>query len=67
MSRVGVRVTTATLPTGGSLPDPDCWVRRVDADPTGYRSRVEYRPGERLPVPYAGTDLAVDDLIVAGP
>jgi len=125
LPRSGVRVTTATLPTGESLPDPDCWVRRADADPigtvgsrlstwdaadvllvvevadetmiqdlnvkaklygqagypvywvvtqetvyehtgptsTGYRTRVEYHRGERVPVGYAGMDLAVDDLI----
>lgn len=125
LPRSGVRITTATLPTGESLPDPDCWVRRADAEPagligsrlsvwvptdvllvvevsdetmlydleikaklygqggystywvvtkhaiyehtmptpTGYRTRVEYRPGERIPVRYAGVDLAVDDLI----
>lgn len=125
LPRSGVRVTTATLPTGGSLPDPDCWVRKAAAEPvgmvgstlsvwsaddvllvvevadetliqdlnvkaslygragypaywvvsreaiyehtaplaTGYRTRVEYRRGERIPVPYAATDLSVDDLI----
>jgi Putative restriction endonuclease len=125
LPRSEVRVTTSTLPTGASLPDPDCWVRRADARPTGqigtrlstwdphdvllvvevadettiqdlnikaalygqagyptywvltqhaiyehtgpiatgYRTRVEYLPGERIPVPYATTDLAVDDLI----
>jgi Uma2 family endonuclease len=125
LPRSGVRVTTATLPTGGSLPDPDCWVRRADAEPvgtvgsrlsiwsasdvllvievadettiqdlnvkaklygqagypvywvvtqdaiyehtgpisTGYRTRVEYLHGEHISVPYAGTDLAVDELI----
>lgn len=125
LPRSGVRVTTATLPTGESLPDPDCWVRRAEAapigtvgsrltvwdpsdvllvvevsddtvlhdlnvktrlygqagypvywvvtqdviyehtvpTPRGYRTRVEYRPGERIPVGYAGTDLAVDDVI----
>lgn len=125
LPRSGVRVTTGTLPTGESLPDPDCWVRRADADAigtvgsrlsvwtpadvllvvevaddtmiqdldvkaklygqagyavywvitqeavyehgepssTGYRTRVEYRQGERIPVPYAGSDLAIDDLI----
>jgi Uma2 family endonuclease len=31
--------------------------------PSGYRTRVEYRPGERIPVRYAGTDLAVGELI----
>jgi Putative restriction endonuclease len=29
----GVRVTTATLPVGDSLPDPDCWVLRRGAQP----------------------------------
>jgi Uma2 family endonuclease len=129
LPRSDVRVTTATLPTGGSLPDPDCWVRRIDADPigtlgsklsiwdaadvllvvevadettiqdlnvkaklygqagyplywvvtqeaiyehtgpisTGYRTRVEYRHGERIRVPYAAMDLAVDDLIATLP
>jgi hypothetical protein len=129
LPRSGVRVTTATLPTGGSLPDPDCWVRRADAVPigtvgsrlliwnppdvllvvevvdettiqdlnvkaklygqagypvywvvtqeaiyehtepipTGYRTRVEYRHGERIPVLYAATGLAVDDLIASRP
>ena len=122
-------MTTATLPTGGSLPDPDCWVRRAEADPigaigsrlsvwgasdvllvvevadettiqdlnvkaklygqagypvywvitqeaiyehtgpisTGYRTRVEYLHGERIPVPYASTELAVDELIASNP
>ena len=125
LPRSGARVTTATLPTGESLPDPDCWVRRADASPigtvgsrlsvwepsdvllvvevadetliqdlnvkaklygqagypvywvvtheaiyehtgpisTGYRTRVGHLRGERIPVPYMGTDLAIDDLI----
>jgi Putative restriction endonuclease len=129
LPRTGVRVTTATLPTGESLPDPDCWVRRADADPigtlgsrlsrwdpadvllvvevaddtmiqdlnvkaklygqagypvywvvtqeavyehtgpipTGYRTRVEYRHGERIPVKYARMDLAIDDRIASPP
>ncbi|MFD6463740.1 Uma2 family endonuclease [Streptomyces roseolus] len=29
----GFRVTTATLPTAGSLPDPDCWVLHAEAEP----------------------------------
>jgi hypothetical protein len=125
LPRSGAQVTTATLPTGESLPDPDCWVRRAGAgpigtigtrlsvwdandvllvvevaddtaiqdlnvktrlygqagyavywvvthegiyehtgpSPAGYRTRVEYLRGERIPVPYSGTDLAVDDLV----
>jgi hypothetical protein len=35
LPRSGVRVTTATLPTGESLPDPDCWARRAEAAPIG--------------------------------
>jgi hypothetical protein len=125
LPRSDVRVTTATLPSGDSLPDPDCWVRRANAVPTGtsgsrlevwdptdvllvvevsdetvthdlniktriygsagypvywmitrecifehtgptpsgYRTRVEYSPAERIPVAYAGTDLAVADVL----
>lgn len=120
-------VTMATLPSGRSLPDPDCWVTRPGAQPSGtigtrlstwnpadvllvvevsdetlmadlttkarvygaagwpvywvvspeavyvhtgphdagYRQRVEYRSGERLPVPFAEAEIAVDDLIGA--
>ncbi|HET8684503.1 MAG TPA: Uma2 family endonuclease [Micromonosporaceae bacterium] len=127
LPRSGVKVTTSTLPTGESLPDPDCWVRRAGADPigtvgsklsvwdaadvllvvevsddttihdlnvkaklygkagypvswvvtqeavyehtgpipTGYRVRVEYRCGERIPVPYTDTGLAIDGLVVS--
>ncbi|MEU1957764.1 Uma2 family endonuclease [Nocardia sp. NPDC019304] len=121
----GVEVTSETLPTAQSLPDPDCWVLRADADqvdsigteiavwdpadvllvieisdetvmqhlgvkaklygqagystywvvtrtviyehtepiPTGYRTRKEYRPGDRIPVHHADTTIAVDDLL----
>lgn len=125
LPRSRVRLTNATLPSGDSLPDPDCWVRRAGSapirtigtrldvwspadvllvvevsdetvihdlnvktrvygaagfpvywvitkervyehtgpTPSGYRHRTEYGPGERIPVAYADTDLAVDDLI----
>ncbi|NNH72583.1 Uma2 family endonuclease [Nocardia uniformis] len=125
LPRRGVRISSSTLPTGDSLPDPDCWVRRRDAEPTesigsrlavwdprdlllvievsdetvmqdlgvkaklygragypaywvvtkdviyehteptasGYRLRAEYRAGDRIPIRYADTDLAVDDLL----
>jgi hypothetical protein len=44
---------------------PLSWVVTQHTGPisTGYRTRVAYRHGERIPVPYAATDLAVDDLI----
>lgn len=125
LRRPGVTVTTATLPSGDSLPDPDCWVRRVHAEPAGkvggkvstwrpqdvllvvevsdetmladlttkaqiygsagwavywvvtpeaiyvhtephpagYANRHEFRPGERVPLPYAKDEVSVDDLL----
>jgi hypothetical protein len=125
LPRQGARITTETLPTGDSLPDPDCWVRRAGSNPIGrigtrlsrwdpkdvllvvevsdetiladleikarlygtagypvywfvtpdaifehaqpmaggYRTRTAYKLGERIPVAYAGTDLAVADLL----
>lgn len=121
----GVTVTGSTLASGDSLPDPDCWVRRRDAEPRGelskrlslwraddvllvvevsddtlfddltvkarvygsagypvlwvvspekvyvhtrpipggYAERQEYVRGQRVPVPYADVELAVDELI----
>ena len=125
LPHAGVELTNATLPSGDSLPDPDCWAQRAGATPigtigarlevwdpadvllvvevssetvihdlnvktklygsagypvywvvtedlifehtdpyrSGYRRRVEYERGNRIPVAYAGVDLAVDDLI----
>jgi hypothetical protein len=125
LPRAGAELTSATLPSGDSLPDPDCWVLRAGAkpigtvgarvevwdaadvllvvevsddsmladlntkakvygqsgypvywvvtrdavyehtspSPEGYRTRTEYRRGERVPVAYAGTDLGVTDLV----
>ncbi|WP_194814792.1 Uma2 family endonuclease [Nocardia sp. XZ_19_385] len=121
----GVVVTGASLPTGDSLPDPDCWIRRqgseaigkvgrkismwhpadvlllvevshetvredlgikarlysrdgyevywvvtegviyehTDPTPTGYRTVREYHPGQLIPVHYADTAIAVDELL----
>ncbi len=122
-----VRVSTSTLDVGSatSLPDPDCFIRRVDAKPIGtrgsrleiwdpadvhlvvevsddsvivdlnikaklyggagyalywvvtrdaiyehtsptpqgYRTRNEYRSGDRIPVAYAETALSVDEIL----
>jgi hypothetical protein len=124
----GVRVSSSTLDVGSpdSLPDPDCFVRRADAEPIGtrgtrlqiwdpadvylvveisdesvlvdlntkarlygkagygvywvvtrdaiyehtsptpqgYRTRTEYRPGDRIPLPYADTTLSVDEILM---
>lgn len=48
----GVEVMPGTLPTGESLPDPDCWVLKADAAPTG-------RMGRRLDTWGAGDVLLV--------
>lgn len=127
LHRMGHEVTAETLPSGSSLPDPDCWVPRPGAEPIGsvgrkigvwqpadvllvvevsdetvladlttkariygsagwpvywvitqealyentepiqggYGNRREYRRGQRVPVRYADTDFAVDDLLGA--
>jgi hypothetical protein len=122
-----VRVSTSTLavPSSNSVPDPDCFVRGIDAKPVGtrgarlevwdprdvllvveisdesvvadlnikarlyggagyqvywvvtqeaiyehtspmlqgYRIRTDYRPGDRIPLAYAGTELSVAELL----
>jgi hypothetical protein len=46
----------------------DVVFEHTEPTPTGYRTRTEYRPGDRIPVRYAETTLAVDDLLFpAGP
>lgn len=121
-------VTLSSLASSGSVPDPDCWVRPVGAQPAaqlsprlsawsvddvllvvevgdetldfdlttkaslygrsgygcywvvsrrgiyehtgphdfGYAKAELYPPGARIPVRYAGIDLAVSDLLPAG-
>ena len=127
LRQLGPKVSASTLPSGASLPDPDCWIPRPGAvasgaigtrlltwnptdvllvvevsdetlmadlttkvriygsagwpvywvvspeavyvhtgpHPGGYRNRTEYRPGERVPVPFADATIAVDDLVGA--
>lgn len=122
----GVKATSASLPTGDSVPDPDFWIRRAAARPVGqlsrrlsqwdaadvllvveisdetlmadlstkaglygsegyptywvispdviyvhtepitggYKVRTEYRRGDRIPVPYADTEVPVDNILV---
>ena len=42
---------------------PDAVYEHTEPDASGYLSRREYHRGTRIPVRYAGTDLAVDDLL----
>ena len=35
LRQVDIKATASTLPSGDSLPDPDCWVRRPGAEPVG--------------------------------
>jgi Putative restriction endonuclease len=66
LPRAGVRITTATLPTGDSLPDPDCWVRRADAAPVGtvgVRLSV-WDPADVLLVVEVSDETVIHDLNV---
>lgn len=60
----GVEVTSATLPSGGSLPDPDCWVSRLGATPTGViGARVEtWAPSDVLLVVEVSDETLMADL-----
>ena len=42
---------------------PELIYEHTEPSPTGYLVRREYHRGTRIPVRYAGTDLAVDDLL----
>ncbi|WP_431958060.1 Uma2 family endonuclease [Nocardia lijiangensis] len=121
----GFEVSGSTLPTEDSLPDPDCWVRRLDSEPidivgrkismwapediplvvevsdetvvpdltvkanlysrggypvywvvtrdliyehteptpAGYANVRKFRPGELIPLHFADTAVAVDDIL----
>jgi hypothetical protein len=45
---------------------PDAIYEHTDPTGTGYRTRVTYKPGERIPVGYAGTELEVSALLAPG-
>ena len=54
----------------GAAGYPRYWVvtdeavfEHTEPTPAGYRHRVEYRSGERVPLPYADTEIGVDELI----
>jgi hypothetical protein len=63
LPQVDVELTNATLPSGDSLPDPERIFEHTGPIESGYRTRTEYGRGDRIPVGYAGVELAVDDLI----
>jgi hypothetical protein len=64
LPRSDVRLSTSTLPTGASLPDPDCWVRRADAVPTGVvGSRLsKWNPADVLLVVEVSDETVLHDL-----
>lgn len=64
LPRDGVEVSAATLPSGASLPDPDCWVVRKEAVPTGLiGSKVEtWAPADVLLVVEVSDETLLADL-----
>lgn len=64
LHRVGDEVTAATLPSGSSLPDPDCWVLRPDAEPIGTVGRKisTWEPEDVLLVVEVSDETVLADL-----
>lgn len=62
----GATITMATLPSGESLPDPDCWVRREQVEPRGHLgSRLSlWRPDDVLLVVEVSDETVMADLTV---
>jgi hypothetical protein len=62
----GAVITTSTLPSGGSLPDPDCWVRRAGAEPAGQLSGrlSRWDPADVLLVVEVSDETVLADLTV---
>lgn len=61
----------ATLYGGAGYPvywvvTPDAIYEHTDPTSSGYRTRVVYEAGERIPVGYAGTELEVSSLLAPG-
>jgi hypothetical protein len=57
-------VATASLPTGDSLPDPDCWVRLATATPAGQLSErlTAWEPADILLVVEVADETIDQDL-----
>lgn len=66
LDRDGVVVTSSTLPSGDSLPDPDCWVRRREARARGQLGQrlSLWRPDDVLLVVEVSDDSLFADLTV---
>lgn len=62
--QLGLRATASTLPSGDSLPDPDCWVRRLGAEPMGkLGSKVSvWSPADVLVVVEVADETLMADL-----
>lgn len=64
LPEAGVVCTTSTLPSGSSLPDPDCWVHRAGAEPSGtVGSRLStWAPADVLLVVEVADETLMADL-----
>ncbi len=64
LGRLGLTGTTSTLPSNGSLPDPDLWLRRPGARPSGsLGSRLStWSPSDVLLVVEVSDETLVADL-----
>jgi Uma2 family endonuclease len=64
LGRTGLRPTTSTLPSGTSLPDPDCWVRKEGAHPSSTLGRrlSTWSPADVLLVVEVSDETLMADL-----
>ncbi len=62
----GGEITSSTLPSGGSLPDPDCWVLRTGAEPVDQLSprMSRWDPADVLLVVEVSDETVLADLNV---
>lgn len=65
LKQFGHEVTASTLPSGSSLPDPDCWVLKSDASPSGViGQRIDvWRPDDVLLVVEVSDETMLADLM----
>lgn len=64
LHRLSEDVTAETLPSGSSLPDPDCWVLRAGAEPIGSvgRTMSVWQPEDVLLVVEVSDETVMADL-----